>query len=376
MGCGSSKATARTLDGAATVSAEADAAWETLPDGGRALGALAQALDDDGHDPRKDQVAAPPAGELEPEAAAEAAAEAVHAMDREGRALEASRLLGKLCGDAHVSETMAARIRATARSVEEFEAKRRAASKERVGGEPAASASGWSKRVEGDLVIDYSYCASTGSVEVLGHYPMKMDALKLWALIHEFDLASGWLPNCKEARKLYSFARHRELYRVDLSPPVSLLSPMVMFQERSYFDLLNEHGYLMVVVESPDAGVDSWQGVELPPDGHGVRRIKQRLRNVVRPTASGETSLTWHLICETGIRHMPDWLVGKVASLSVGRLRASLDTVGARWASGGWEQRVASGPNAEYYRTLRQRIGAMRAGPSGVLVHPDATWSL
>lgn len=211
---------------------------------------------------------------------------------------------------------------------------------------------------------------------MLGEYTLKMEALKMWALIHEFDLAPRWLPNCKESRRLHSFAPHHELYRVDFSPPVPLLSPMVIYQERSYFDLLNEHGYLLVVVESPDAGVEDWQGVGLPPDGQGVRRIQQRLRNVVRPTAQGETALTWHLRWETGIRYLPDWLVGKVAAMSIGKLRASLETVESRWASGGWEQRVESGPNAEYYKVLRRRIGAMQAGPSGVMVHPDAAWSL
>lgn len=339
---------------------------------------LLEAATANGHDPPKEQLAAPRAGEPEE------AVDAVHAMDREGRALEASRLLDKLCVDAHVSEAVAARIRGHAQSVTEFEANRRAASKERrpskerLAGAPVAppSAPQWSRREEGDLKLNYKYNQSTGSVEVLGQYTLKMEAVKMWVLIHEFDLAERWLPNCKVARKLHSFAPNRELYRVDFSPPVPVLSPMVIFQERSYFDLLNEHGYLLVMVESPDAGADSWKGVGLPPDGQGVRRIQQRLRNVVMPTAQGDTALTWHMQWETGIRYLPDWLIGKLATMAISKLRASLETVPARWASGGWEQRVESGPNAEYYRNLRQRIGAMRPAPSGDLVHPDAMWSL
>jgi len=176
--------------------------------------------------------------------------------------------------------------------------------------------------------------------------------------MREFDIAAGWTTHVKEIRELHCFSPHSVLYRQVSEPPVSFLPTMVSFQDRSYIDALDEYGCLVVLSNGPPLEGTSWRGVNLPKEATGEKRQRQCLRNVLRPTGSDSCTLGLHMVINTPLHgyYMPDFIIGAVATLMVGNMKTKLDEGVGRWADGGWKERFESGPNAEDYAALQQRI--------------------
>ncbi|CAK0871880.1 unnamed protein product, partial [Prorocentrum cordatum] len=159
------------------------------------------------------------AGEGASRAAADraAAVEQILAACRVGRALEAQRLLDALREDALVGEAEAARIRGVAHSLVEVIASMNAVLETVTFGEaPGTStdsgASPWNSRSVQSGDVYFKYGKSTGEAEVVGFLTVEIDAVEMWALLREFDLAHSWVPRMTEGYALHSFAPYRDVY--------------------------------------------------------------------------------------------------------------------------------------------------------------------
>lgn len=277
-----------------------------------------------------------------------------------GRVLEACALLDELGEPAseELGTERAARLRADAGRVRELQQRMDAASE-------AQGDSGWSnvRRSLPDLELSNMYERATGVCEVVGEVTLQMSAVKAWTMLREFDHAHEWVVKTSESRLLHQLAPHCDLYRVTYSPilPLPIFTPAFGFQERSYFDALDELGCLVAIVESPELDASSWRGVQLPPDPKDQKRKKSTLRNQVKPIAKDRCTFTYYLKIDSGIPYLPDWILGKLGTVVAESTKSKFEEAIARWHEVGWQQRLESGPNAEHYRAVQERVDAALA---------------
>jgi len=279
-----------------------------------------------------------------------------------GRAFEAVRLLNLLDEDSEVGEEAASRMRENVRAVSEMGSTLATVYAEAggPGSSPAAASptSQWGRRSTDSVECYYQYGKATGRVEIIADITVQLNVIQTWTLVREFDLASGWLANIDEVQPLHSFETHCELYRVLMPPvlPMPMFPSMVAFQERSYLDCIDDDGSMYVIVQSPLEEETNWRGVSLPAETKGEKRVRQRLRNRLRPLTKDTSAFTAHIILDTPLYYIPDWIVGKVASSVARKVEAKLATAAARFVEGGWKDRLESGPHAEYFANVQKRF--------------------
>lgn len=154
--------------------------------------------------------------------------------------------------------------------------------------------SNWKKRWDQRVQIWCNCDNQAGSCEVLGDVDLDCEPLHL-CVLREFDLATNW-SLASDIQSLAMFSESSELYRLYVPALISILSDSILYMGRNYVDVLDERGYLAVIIESPALDATSYRGIDIPPSPKGVQRVKQIGRLMLRPVSNNKSCFT---VCTT-----------------------------------------------------------------------------
>eukprot|EP00401_Gymnodinium_catenatum_P040818 CAMPEP_0117621794 /NCGR_PEP_ID=MMETSP0784-20121206/87815_1 /TAXON_ID=39447 /ORGANISM="" /LENGTH=412 /DNA_ID=CAMNT_0005425725 /DNA_START=120 /DNA_END=1355 /DNA_ORIENTATION=+ len=267
-----------------------------------------------------------------------------------GRILEALRLLDAYGTDGAVPS--AGRIRQVAAAVDET-----LRNFERARASSRMPRSGWQEWNLPGVDLVYNYDWYTGGVELLADATLDFEPVRLWALFREFDLVPIWT-NASTSVVLERFGNENEFYHVISAALMSLLSPTEVYTERNYIDLLDEHGVMLVLANTPPLEALEHCGVAIPKEASPVKRVVTHGRDMLMPVSPTRTRFVLYRKLVTPFPYLPSWAVGIAASIMVNDQMSKLYAARDKWEGGDHDQRMSSGSRALYYAAVHARLEA------------------
>eukprot|EP00927_Polykrikos_kofoidii_P050637 TRINITY_DN44527_c0_g1_i1.p1 TRINITY_DN44527_c0_g1~~TRINITY_DN44527_c0_g1_i1.p1 ORF type:complete len:454 (+),score=59.51 TRINITY_DN44527_c0_g1_i1:51-1412(+) len=268
-----------------------------------------------------------------------------------GRSIEAARILDAFGDDAAVSP--ARRIRLTASAVmQTFTSLREARQATQDKG------SAWKEVCDGGFELLYKYERNSGRLDFIGQASLNVNPFRLWVVLREFDLSPSFMPTTKTCKSLATIDAESEFYHSVNKPFLPMMPQTEAYMERTYVDILEDFGALMILAESVKPGATDHEGCPVPPTPHRMKRISSQGRDILTPLAANRTALTVSRRLEAPFRFLPDMAVRKAIQSFGQGLFSRLNSVVTAWEDSSYAARAETGSRAAHYTDLQKRVEA------------------